>query len=354
VGGGDLLARIPELFGRAVGEGVLRVAPSPGDVVACDRWVLIRYPGALQKLAFVLREQLGSTFARARALTASESGARELARLFHENRKLFADPDTDAWKVKAKLTSDSGYDVTEAVLVDRRWLAPAAGALPSWEGEASFVRAEDERPLQVEGWKETKQRASAALPVPAPPAVVAVVQTPAPPPSLAAPPPSSVRPAPATPAIVGARKFVSGEQLLDDIRRAVADGLIPSNAWNAPCYILPEATYLSSPRGFQVLVDRGLYTRDPRREVNVYLDALAKCPAVRKKAGGKLLSQISIRPGARPLWVVSFDTKGLFPDPSELARLGTWTQSPIAELTEEEARALRAAAVAGTKEGPRA
>jgi hypothetical protein len=80
--------------------------------------------------------------------------------------------------------------------------------------------------------------------------------------------------------------------------------------------------------------------------VNAYLDALARCPAVRTKKGGKVLTQIAIRPGARPLWVVAFETQGLFKDASELGQVGTWSESQITELSEKEARAARAAATA--------
>jgi hypothetical protein len=341
VGGGEFVDRIPELFRRAIAEGVLRATPAPGEVLSGDRWVLIRYPAALQKFAFVLREHLGSTYARARALTATETGARELARVLHEHRKLFADPQSDAWKVKAKLSGAAGFDVTDAVLVDRTWLAPARDTLPEWEGDISFVRAEDERPLRVDGWPERRPKVTGpAAPPPRPPpeeSLAPVTVTPAIP----------SRPANPAPTIVGARKFISGEQLLGDIRQAILDGTIPSNAWNAPCYVLEATTYLASPIGFQCLVEKGLYTRDPRKEVNVYLDALVKCPAVRKKAGGRVLGQVSIRPGARPLWVVAFETKGFFTDPAELARVGYWTQSPITELSEEEARAMKAALKSG-------
>ena len=79
--------------------------------------------------------------------------------------------------------------------------------------------------------------------------------------------------------------------------------------------------------------------------MNVYLDALAKLPAVRKQPGGKVLTRIAVRPGAGPLWVVAFETRGLFRDETELARVGIWSESPVRELSPDEARASRAAAV---------
>lgn len=339
VGGGDFVDRIPAVFSAAIQGGVLKTEPAPGEVVLGRTHILIRYPAALEKLAFTLREALGSTFARARALTASETGARDLASLLHERRLLYADPETDAWKVKAKLTGPSGFDVTEAVLVDRTWLAPALGGLALWEGEATFSRAQDERPLRVEGWNSLAEP-DRLPPAPVPPAPGAAEHSSAPEKPIVLPAPV-LAPARAAQPLVGVRNFVSGELLLADIRRAILDGTIPSNTWSCPCYVLEETTYLVSPKGFQCLVDRGLYTCDPKSEVNVYLDALAKCPAVRKKHGGKVLSQISIRPGARPLWVVVFETRGLFKEAGDIAKLGVWTQSPIAELTEEEARAAR-------------
>jgi hypothetical protein len=337
IGGGEFLDQIPRVFESAIARGTLKTQPAPGDVVLGRSQVLIRYPASLEKLAFVLREALGSTFARARALTASESGARELARLLHERRLLYADPETDAWKVKAKLSGPSGFDVTEAVLVDRAWLAPTLGGLPVWEGAASFVRCEDETPLRIEGWNAP----------PVPPARVAPPsdRSEASPsrqetaPALIAPAPL---PRPAQP-LLGVRRFISPDLLLSDIREAILDKTIPSNGSNRPCYVLEETTYLVSPRGLLCLVDRGLYTPDPKRELNLYLDALAKCPAVRKKPGGIVLTQISVRPGARPLWVIAFETRGLFQDPRDLAKVGFWTESSITELTEEEARAVLAA-----------
>ena len=144
------------------------------------------------------------------------------------------------------------------------------------------------------------------------------------------------------------RKFISPEVLFDDIRIAILNGLIPSNETNKPCYVLPDVTYLASPRGFQCLFDKRIYNRDPKSEVNIYLDALAKIPAAHKHPKGTrmmVLRRVSVRPGANPLWVVAFDTRGLFRSEAEIAEVGFWTKTPIRELSDEEIRASQGPAI---------
>ncbi len=360
VGEGNFLGRLPGVFRKAVAERTLTTNALDADVLVGMRWILVRYPSGLLKLAFAIREALGREFSKARALTASETGARELATFLHERRRLFADRETDAWKLKVRLAEASSFAVSEAVLVDRDLLDPAGegSALPAWMGTAQAMRAHDEKPVLIDEWRSTTPVMPAVSPaVPAPPGEPATSAPTMPVTAATAPSvPRKVSPAevsaaaafaPAAPALVGVRKFISGEVLLADIRQAILDGAIASNTWGQPCYVLEESTYLASPKAFQCLVDRGLYNRNPKREVNVYLDALAKLPCVRKKAVGKVLTQIAIRPGARPLWVVAFETKGLFRDAAEIARVGIWTESPIRELSDEEARSLRSVPASG-------
>lgn len=348
VGGGEYAGRIPAVLARAVSDGTLRANVPSGHLFVGRKWVLFRYPAGVQALAFLIREACGHQYARARALTASESGARELSSYLHERRALLVDPESDLWKMKARISDGSGYDVTEAILIDRATLEPAVAGLGLFEGRIDVARATDERRVPVEDWKSPVSREAAEPSTPAPveterPARDTVsVSKPAAPASPAATPPAP-RPVPAlvpaAAAVASLRKFISGEVLFADIRAAILDGTIPSNQWNKPCFVLEEVTYVASPRGFQCLFDKGLYNRNPKREVNVYLDALAKIPAVRKKASGKVLTGIAVRPGARGLWVVAFDTRGLFKDAQELARVGYWTESPIRELREAEMRA---------------
>lgn len=172
-----------------------------------------------------------------------------------------------------------------------------------------------------------------------------VPSRPAPVADLSSSPESRVLVASTVPPIIKPRSFVSPEVLLADIRDACLSGAIPTNRWNGQCYVLPKVTYLVSPKGFSRLADGGLYTHDPRPEVKVYLDVLERLPCVRKHPGGHILTAITVRPGARPVWVVAFDTNGLFPNQMDLGKIGFWAHSPIRELDEAELRDLREKAV---------
>ncbi len=333
---GDYLEKFLAAFARAIARRALRLNALDGEVLVGRRWFLLRYPEALAKLVPFLQEEAGRESAAARALRPDAEGARALAQALHGKRALFYDPETDAWKVKAKVDLAGAFAVLSAVLVDRAFLESALapfGKILDFSGGLTLVRANDEKPIPVEGFAAGGPSEGVIVPMPPP-----------------GPPVPDLHPSP-VPAL---RKFISPEVLFEDIRRALLDGTIESNQWNRRCYILPDATYLASPRGFQILVDKGLYDRDPKREVNVYLDALAKIPCVRKHAGGKVLTAIAVRPGARHLWVVAFDTRGLFKDQAELARVGLWTESPIRELSEDEIRAQGAIVAAPPPPAPEA
>jgi hypothetical protein len=142
--------------------------------------------------------------------------------------------------------------------------------------------------------------------------------------------------------VIKPRPVVSPEALLEDIRDACLSGVIPTNCWNGQCYVLPKVTFLVWPRAFHRLVERGLYTYDPRGEIRVYLEALEKLPCVQKRPGGHVLTAITMRPGGRPLSVVAIDTHGLFRDAKDLAKAGFWSNSPIRELSEAELGNVRA------------
>ena len=139
----------------------------------------------------------------------------------------------------------------------------------------------------------------------------------------------------------GLRQYVSPDVLFGDIRDAILEGVIPSNQWNKPCYVLPDVTYVISPRGIECLVKHGLYKRDPKTELNVYLEALKKNPAVHRDSNGKVHVLITIRPGARPCYAIALDTRGLFRDETEISRVGIWTESQVQEVSEEKARAYK-------------
>lgn len=356
-GGGEYLDQIPACLARALSRDILHANDPRAEVLVGRRWILLRYPQAVAKLAILVREAAARECAKARALYPSEEGARELASYLHAHRKLCYDPETDAWKMKAKITLGASFDVADAILVERTFLEPAFRGqenLSVFPGEVRIARAVDGALLEIDGFRPPREAGGSAPapadPVPATPAAEAnaasVPKANAPPPKASPRPEKSLPPGPAVPpppapAVVALRKFISPEVLLQDIREAILTGVIPTNRWNKPCYVLEDVTYLASPKGFQCLVDRGLYARDPKREVNVYLDALSKVPSVRKRPGGRVLTQIAVRPGARPLWVVAFETKGLFRDSGELARVGYWVETPIRELSEEEARAAR-------------
>lgn len=348
---GEWVSRVPEILARAISEEVLRAGGLSADILAGRRHLLFKYPKAFQKLAKVVRDAVGRENADARSLDATEEGARRLAQRLHKARKLFYDPETDAWKLKAKVAEGGVFDVTAAVLVRRDFLeaaAPELRSLPTFAGEVALARAADGAPIATDDF--TTASAAALAAEPPPPAPVPA----APPPASAGTPKPRPEPeridvllAPPAPAVAALRKFISAEVLLDDIRAAILNQSIPTNVWNGQVYILQDVTYLASPRGFQRLVEKGLYDRDPKTQVNVYLDALGKLPCVRKTGVGRVLTTISVRPGARPLWAVAFDTRGLFRSDTEIARVGYWTESPVRELSEGEARALRPRAAAG-------
>jgi len=348
----DHIERLPDVLARAIADGTLRVNDVEGaEVYLGARYVLLRYPVALQRLGILLKDAIGPVSAEARALDGSEEAARALANALHRQRKLLYDIDTDGWKMKAKLARGTAFDVTSAVLLHRTYVDPALrtlGDLPGFDGEVVLTRASDGARVPVDDFK-------AAMPdpkrVPAPvippaPAVVAVEPVPSVPaiPRPAQPPaeiPPAAAPVAVTPAAPPLRKFISGEVLLDDIRNAMLNGTIPTNVWNGTAYVLEDVTYMISPKGFLCLVERGLYARSPRKELNVYLDALVKIPCVRKGVGGRLLHAVEFRPGARPLWMVAFDTRGLFRDARLLTRVGYWNDTPLRELSDEELRAIQ-------------
>lgn len=390
VGGGEFVDRIPGVLRVALAQGVLQPNTPGGDLYVGRRWVLFRYPAGVQKLAFVAREELAAEFSRARSLTVSENGARELASCLHEKRRLYCDAESGAWKLKARVHDASGLDILEGILVDRTFLDGALKGIDPLPSAIEFTRLVDGKPLEIEGWPAPEPKAASSPPKtpmdtgsPSP-AITAASTTPSSSysstPAITSKPTTTTTPtttstSPSAPTadmapgshapaghplsgpaplardvslpglapVVASRKFVSPEVLFDDLRRAILDGTIPHNRWNQPCFVLPEVTYLVSPASFLRLVAKGLYSRDPRREINVYLDALSKIPAVRKGPGGRILTQIVARPGARPLWVVAVDTPGIFRSPAELSVVGFWTESPIREVGEEEARAILAA-----------
>jgi hypothetical protein len=138
-------------------------------------------------------------------------------------------------------------------------------------------------------------------------------------------------PAAASPAVT----VIPPQGLLADIRNACLSGVIPTNRRSGQCYVLPDVTYLASPAAFHRLVEAGVYKHNPSPKPNVYLEALATLPCVRKPEGC-ILTPITLQPEGRPFWVVTLDTRGLF-QPEDLAKLGMWKDS-IRELTREEAK----------------
>jgi len=361
----EYLDQIPEILGRAIAEGILRTNLLDGEVLVGRRYLLLKYPVAFQKLAILIRDAVGHDCAAARILSGSEEGARELGHYIHRHRKLFYDPATDTWKVKAKIALGTEFEVAGAVLLDRAFLEPGLRNLRDLQrfaGQVTVCRSADGAPVKLDDFDAPPPVAvaspapprgpeplsaaaiaprgacpSAAAPIVSVAIAEALPTPPVPAPVVAPQAPPLVPTAPSVPSL---RKFIGAEVLLDDLRAGILEGWIPTNIWNGQCYVLEDVTYLASPRSFQKLVEKGLYSKDPKRELNAYLDALAKLPCVRKNGAGRLLTQVAIRPGARPLWVVTFLTRGLFRSEAELARVGFWNESPIRELTEDEARAL--------------
>ncbi len=329
----DYLEKVPVALSNAILKGVLRLNVLGGEVFAGHRWILLRYPEALIGLVPLLQEEVGRECAAVRALEPNQRGAHDLAEALHRERLLFADPAIDTWKVKATIEQRGAHAVVNGILVDRAFLEPALGTLgdlQDFPGELFFVRASDEKSLSIEGFK-------VPLPLPSLPPAPAL-------------PPSPLAPASAPAARAELRRIVSPKVLIEDIRQAILDRTIGSNKLRQPCFVLRDVTYLASPIGFQILVDKGLYDRDPSAELNVYLNALAKVPCVRKLPGGRVLTAVSVRPGANPLRVVAFDTAGLFRDQAELAQLRFWTESPIRELSDDEVRAAQAARAASASD----
>jgi hypothetical protein len=136
------------------------------------------------------------------------------------------------------------------------------------------------------------------------------------------------------------RRFITPETLLDDIRDAIVGGAIPTNEWHGQAFVLESVTYLVSPIGFERLVEAGIYDVDPKIGGRQYLDALGRLPCVRKHRAGRVLTSFELRPGARPAWAVAFETEGLFRSKKLIEEIGTWTQSAIRELSEEEHNAI--------------
>jgi len=340
----DFVGELARILVRGIAEGVFRVNALDADLWVGEKHLALRYPQGLQKLVFLVRDLLGRECSEARALPATEDGARALANALHGRRRLAYDVETDGWKMIAKITIGERFEVAEAVLLQRSFIEPALamlGGLALFDGAIAFARAADGKAVPHVDFRRDASLLAPVAPAPAVGAPAAAAPTPAPAPPPPSLPPPQPAPSPAPPVQVGSpvpavRKFIVAEQLLDDLRDAILSGAIPTNQFGGQAYVLEDVTYLVSPRCFQRLVEKGLYQRDPQREVNAYLDALAKLPCVRKGAVGRLLSSIQLRHGARPMWVVVIDTNGLFRDAKLLARVGYWTGSAIKEITEDE------------------
>ncbi len=349
----DFVGELARILVRGIAEGVFRMNALDADLWVGEKHLALRYPQGLQKLVFLVRDLLGRECSEARALPAMEDGARALANALHGRRRLAYDVETDGWKMIAKITFGDRFEVAEAVLLQRSFIEPALamlGGLQLFDGAIAFARAADGKALPILDFRRDASLPApvASVPAVAVPAVAARTLPPLPPPQTAPSPAPPAVSAPVPLAQVGSpvpavRKFIAAEQLLDDLRDAILSGAIPANQFGGQAYVLEDVTYLVSPRCFLRLVEKGLYQRDPQREVNAYLDALAKLPCVRKGAVGRLLSSIQLRHGARPMWVVVFDTNGLFRDAKLLARVGYWTGSAIKEITEDEHHRLVAA-----------
>ncbi len=349
----DYADRVPPILGRALRDGTLRAT---GDLLTADvfigrAYVALRYPEALQKLAILIREELGRECAAARCLDGSEEGARALASYLHDRRRLFVDSKTDTWKLKAKIALGDAFDVLAVVLIPRSIIGSALDSVGSaaalFPGEIAFARASDGVAVPIDDFTRIDAAATAPRPAgsdvaaaPPPPQRIAAAET-APPKPVPTPAPA-IAPA-AAPLLATPRKFISGEILIEDLRREILGGRLATNVWNGQVYVLPDVTYLISPRVFHCLVELGLYARDPGSELSAFLDALARVPCVRKDAAGKVQLAIELRPGARPVWAAAFDTRGFFPDARSLAVVGQWTGSPIRELSETELRAVQLA-----------
>ncbi len=330
LGAPDWVERVPGILADAIADGVFRVNDPTGDLWIAAERVLLRYPKGVAKLARILNDAIGREAIEVRSLAAAETGPRLLADALHRRRWLLHDPDSDAWKLHARITQGDATDSTAVIVLHRVFVEgplAALGPVPVFDGRIELLRSAGGAALPT---PEPVADAPAPAPPPPPPPI-----TPATAPdaahSPAAPPPAAPRKAKAL------RRFISPETLLDDIRDAMTDGTIPTNEWNGQAYVAGDVTYMVSPKGFDLLVAAGIYDRDPRREVNAYLDALAKLSCVRKREGGRVLTSIVLRPGARPMWAVAFDTAGLF---RSRKLEGRWVQSQIQEITEQEHRAI--------------
>ncbi len=336
VGVPDWVERVPRILAEAAADGVLRANDPAGDLWITAEQVLLRYPRGVVKLARLVHDAVGRESIEVRSLAANEQGARLLADALHRRRWLLHDPESDGWKLHARIALGDATESTAVIVLHRVFVEPALAALGpviSFDGEIALSRSANGKPMPGADRSD-----AAAVAVPA-------IESRQEPDSSAEPvteaAPIAGAPIPTPPVVVKAmRRFISSETLLDDIRDAMVQGTIPTNEWNGQAFLLGDVTYLVSPRGFERLVEAGLYDRDPRREANLYLDALGKLACVRKREGGRVLTSIVVRPGARPTWAVAFETAGLFRSQRLVIELGYWSQSPIREISEEEHRAI--------------
>jgi len=333
---------VPKAFGEGLREALFAVNTLDGDLWIGKEYVALRYPATVGKLAALVRERLGPVSQKARMLPAGDEGARALAHHLSEHELLFRDASTGSWKVQMSLSMNGSFHVTAAILVPRKTLFPGAeGHAPEiFPGQTSFARPSDSSELGIPGFRHMEKPATSAA------APGAADRPPAPPPRLVPRPIEPVRPTPdalplepppapvavADPAALAAlRAHVVPGILLEDIRRLILEGKIPVNQWNAQVYVLEDRTYFVTPNGFRRLVENGLYSLDPSKQGNTYLDALAKLDCVHKHGAGRVVTRIRLRENAKPCCVVVFETRGLFRNEQEIARVGYWTETRITE-----------------------
>lgn len=340
----DYADLVPKAFLEALRESVFGTNTVDGDLWVGSDYVAFRYPAALQKLAGFVRERLGPVSQKARQLQTGEGGARDLAHHLAEHEALFQEAGSGAWKVQMAISLGGAFDATAGVLVRKDFLAPGEvprQALPLFGGGLVLRRQHDHAELAVPGFRGPAVREAAPLPAPPAPSRAAVPPSPSlrPAPQAAASslpdPKPEVPPVPESAAQASLRAVLAPDILLQDIREGILGSWIPTNLWNGRVYVLPDVTYMVTPYTFRHLVERGLYSADPSKATCDYLNALSKLDCVRHYGPGRIVTRVLFRKNAQPMAVVVFDTRGLFRNEEEVARVGFWTDTQILETETE-------------------
>lgn len=366
----SFVAYLAKAFAEGLRQSRLAVNVFGGDVLLGRRFAFLGYPSAVLKLLSLVRECFGRGDVAARRLAEDESGARFFLAKLKADEGVFIDPSTGLWKLKATIELGGASDVREGVLIPLAHLGPRAAA-GTFAGRITFTRPAGASEVVIDDFRpapnELKRPAVTQADPPAPPKVEVPVPRepapagePAPPPPQApenagaapsAPPPPAKatvdEPAPppplpspgSVPATLGPpRPRIDSPELMRNLLDGILGGWIPTNVPQAPVYVNPKTTFVTTPAVFIRMRERGLYPEfDPQDRRSAYLKALARLDCVRKGPTNRIVYPILLGPlSERPLKVVKFDTLGLFKSEEIRARVGLWQDwEDIIELPQE-------------------